>query len=294
MKTERGKKKTKRVSDAAALKSAADTVIAHNDALISHVKRGVAMFTDTPPVSELLKCETNGAHKYIEDLATALKVLPRGSPGVKRVMKRLRKSCGELLRALKEAEAPLPDSVPEADRRAFLDNIELVETEEAHFYNLVTGESGVSPDCIQSDYSSRICDSVKNIKKQFTLLNIAIQHIERDLRTKASAAESNAAGFLKGDRSMLRQIQRATVFGEVPSAAEVAGDVRRQQVVYGASFYRERTKYDEGFSSYKAAEMAICAPQFNGVQGAYSLAEKAALAKAIIREYRHPKDDFGT
>ena len=80
----------------------------------------------------------------------------------------------------------------------------------------------------------------------------------------------------------------------MPADAQVAGDVRRQQVLYGVSLYRPPTKYDKGFSSYRAADKAITAPQFRDVEGAYSLAEKCSLAKAIVQEYNSPKTDSGT
>ena len=291
MKAKNAKKKT---SDIATLESAACAVMAHNAKLSAHLKRGVSIFTESPPVSELLKCETNGAHKYIEDFATALKALPRGCAGVKRVMKMLRESCRELILGLKEAEVPLPDSVPEADRRAFLDNIELVASEEANFYNFVTGESGASPNCPHVAYCLRIDNSVNSIKKRFTQLNIAIQHVERDQRAKTPPKEPKDAGFLKGDRSMLRQICQTTVFGETPSAAKIAGNVRRQQVLYGAKLYKRPNKQERGCSSYRAAEEAIRAPRFQNVKGAYSLAEKNTLARAIARECKSPRDDSAT
>ena len=93
---------------------------------------------------------------------------------------------------------------------------------------------------------------------------------------------------------MLHQIYRATVYGENPTDAQFAGDVRRQQVRYGADLYRPTSKHVKGVSSYTAAEKAILAPQFKGVEGAYSLAEKKTLARAIVREYRSPRDDFAT
>ena len=93
-------------------------------------------------------------------------------------------------------------------------------------------------------------------------------------------------GFGPDDRRLLQQIYRATVFGETPTDAKVAGDVRRRQVLYGASLYKPPTKHDKGVSSYLAAEKAIKAPQFSGESGAYSLPEKKTLARAIVREYR--------
>ena len=103
-----------------------------------------------------------------------------------------------------------------------------------------------------------------------------------------------ADGFAAEDRRMLRQIYRAAVFGETPTDAQAAGDVRRRQVLYGTSLYSPPTKYDRGVSSYRAATMAINAPQFLGVKGAYSLSEKDSLARAIRREHDHPSQVFGT
>ena len=190
-------KETNQKNKVAALRSAASAVMAHNAELSAHFKRGVAIFTECPPISERLKCETNGAHKYIEDFATALKALARGCAPVKRTMKKLRESCRELILKLKETEKLLPDSVPEADRRAFLDGIELAENEEVGFYNLVTGESGAKPDFPHELYCQRIDNSVNSIKKKLTALNIAIQHIERDMRRKAPAADPPPAPSVK-------------------------------------------------------------------------------------------------
>ena len=111
---------------------------------------------------------------------------------------------------------------------------------------------------------------------------------------RAVPAAPSVCGFTAEDRRMLRQIHRASVFGETPTDAQVAGDVRRRQVLYGAKLYRPSTKCNKGFSSYRAADRAIRAPQFSGEEGAYSLSDRNALAKAIVREYRFPKSDSGT
>ena len=93
---------------------------------------------------------------------------------------------------------------------------------------------------------------------------------------------------------MLRQIYRASVLGETPSEAQIAGDVRRQQVLYGAELYKPSSKHVKGVSSYRAAEKAIRAPQFRDVEGAYKSADKKTLAQAIVREYKFPKSDLAT
>ena len=47
-------KETNQKNKVAALRSAACAVTAHNAELAAHFKRGVAIFTETPPISERL------------------------------------------------------------------------------------------------------------------------------------------------------------------------------------------------------------------------------------------------
>jgi len=94
-----------------------------------------------------------------------------------------------------------------------------------------------------------------------------------------------AEGFTSADRKLLRQIHRATVYNETPTDAQLAGDVRREQVAYGLRFYKPSTRYVKGVSFVQAARKAICAPQFVRAEGAYSLGELKTLAKAIERAY---------
>ena len=80
----------------------------------------------------------------------------------------------------------------------------------------------------------------------------------------------------------------------MPTDAQIAGDMRRQQVLYGIRLYKPSSKHVKGFSSYRAAEKAIRAPQFRNVEGAYTLAERNSLARAIRREWTSPRGNFGT
>ena len=77
----------------------------------------------------------------------------------------------------------------------------------------------------------------------------------------------------------------------MPTDAQIAGDVRRNQVLRGVKFYKPRLK---GYSSFDAAEKAINDPQFKDVEGAYAICEREALARAILREYKSPRDDSAT
>ena len=91
------------------------------------------------------------------------------------------------------------------------------------------------------------------------------------------------SGFTEADRTMLRKVYRAAVFGEMPTDAQVAGDVRRQQVAYGAGLYKPSSKHKKGVSFETAAKKAILAQEFKGVAGAYTMSEKKTLARAIQR-----------
>lgn len=86
----------------------------------------------------------------------------------------------------------------------------------------------------------------------------------------------------------------AAVLGRTPTDAQIAGDVRRRQVFYGVKLYKPGSKHIKGFSALKAAIRAINDPQFQNVEGAYSIAEKRSLARAIQREYKSPRDDSAT
>ena len=100
--------------------------------------------------------------------------------------------------------------------------------------------------------------------------------------------------FTRADRKMLRQIHRASVFGQTPTVSQVAGDVRRQQVLYGLKLYSPASKFVKGVSSYVAAKKAILTPQFYDVEGAYKMSQIKTLARAILREYKSPKDNSAT
>ena len=100
------------------------------------------------------------------------------------------------------------------------------------------------------------------------------------------ARASVVEGFTAADRKMLAQIYRASVYGETPTYAQRAGDVRRRQIAYGVTLYKPSSRYVKGVSSYVAARQAV--RQFEDAEGAYSSDEIASLAKAIRREYQKP------
>ena len=128
---------------------------------------------------------------------------------------------------------------------------------------------------------------MRDLKRALAAVNTAVIDAEDHLAHPPPPAAPDILTTEFG--RLIRQIHRAAVFGEIPTSAQVAGDVRRRQILYGAGLYKRPTKHSKGVSSYRAAEMAIKAPQFLGAEGAYSIAEKHSLARAIEREIRSPR-----
>ena len=98
-----------------------------------------------------------------------------------------------------------------------------------------------------------------------------------------SNTPQKADGFTDEDRKRLFRIEQVTIFGKTPNNAQIACNVRRNQVQYGAELYRRPTKYDKGFSYSRAAKAAIENPNFRNARGAYSHSEEKSLAQAIRR-----------
>jgi len=96
-------------------------------------------------------------------------------------------------------------------------------------------------------------------------------------------------GFGDRDRKMLQETRDAACYGKMPSDKRRAGDVRHNQVVFGADLYRPSSKFAKGFSFRKAAAAAINDPQFKNSYGAYKMSEVSSLARAIARECKAQK-----
>ena len=111
---------------------------------------------------------------------------------------------------------------------------------------------------------------------------------------EAQAANPKQDGFTPEDRRRLRRIEQASVFNQTPTESQHAGNVRRQQVEYGAKLYRPSTKFKRGFSFAQAAKAAINSPDFRDAEGAYSLSEKKSLTQAIRRYVRRGESDPAT
>ena len=134
----------------------------------------------------------------------------------------------------------------------------------------------------RQEYDAKLDAMHERIAASFTE-NALLFETLCERRERAKDGIGGCGGFTQADRTMLRQVQRAAVFGEIPTDAQVAGDVRRRQVTYGANLYRPSSRHVKGVSFADAAQKAILAQQFKGVAGAYTMSEKHSLARAIQR-----------
>ena len=96
--------KTRPSADIRALRDAVAAVVHHNRRLIAEVRSAVP----STRLSRILNFERNDGHRFIEDVATALKRVPRGAPPAQVPLMLLASSSAALLEALKtEQEADM-------------------------------------------------------------------------------------------------------------------------------------------------------------------------------------------
>jgi hypothetical protein len=117
-------------------------------------------------ISRILDCETNDAHRLLENLATAAKAVPRGSLGAEPDI--LIAECRSFLEFL-ESNLPCPECAA-----AINDTCQIEEA----FVNFIKGISGGDPGMTRRQYSRRIDKFVRDIKTSFRTLGRAIVKLE--------------------------------------------------------------------------------------------------------------------
>ena len=235
-------------------------------------------------VSRILDCETNNAHLLLENLATAAKAVPRGSLGAEPDI--LIAECRSFLEFL-EDNLPCPECAAAIN--------DACQIEEA-FVNFIKGISGGDPGMTRRQYAKRIDKFLRDMKASFRTLGHSIVKLECTLgRFRISQKpEQPPDGFTQHDRKVLHQIQQVAVYGNNPTDSQMAGNIRHEQVIYGANRYKPSSGKSRGYSAYRAATDAIKATEFKNKPGAYTIAEKSSLAQAIRREYNKGKADSAT
>ena len=126
--------------------------------------------TEMPPrekrISRILDCETNDAHRLLENLATAAKAVPRGSLGAGPDI--LIAECRSFLEFLEDS-LPCPECAA-----AISDTCQIEEA----FVNFIKGISGGDPGMTRRQYSRRIDKFVRDIKTSFRTLGHSIVKFE--------------------------------------------------------------------------------------------------------------------
>ena len=120
-------------------------------------------------VSRILDCETNDAHRLLENLATAAKAVPRGSLGAEPDI--LIAECRSFLEFL-ESNLPCPECAA-----AINDTCQIEEA----FVNFIKGISGGDPGMTRRQYSRRIDKFVRDMKAAFRSLGHSIVKFECEL-----------------------------------------------------------------------------------------------------------------
>lgn len=231
--------------------------------------------------SRILDCEANGAHKLIEDLATGAKAQARGELSVS--PDRLLDSCNRFLEFLQNN---LKSSECETAINCIYSKIE-------RFLNLIKGLSGCDPWITTEEYHKRIDKRICKLKDSFLNLGNAIVKYEFTL-AEHSQKQKNTVTIDKKCEKKIKTIYKTVALGKEPSSSEIATETRHQQILFAIAQYKPRSKYNKGVSFMAAAKLAICAPQFKNVEGGYKMSEIKSLARAIGREYNHPKLDVAT
>ena len=117
-------------------------------------------------ISRILDCETNDAHRLLENLATAAKAVPRGSLGAEPDI--LIAECRSFLEFL-EDNLPCPECAAAIN--------DACQIEEA-FVNFIKGISGGDPGMIRRQYAKRIDKFLRDIKASFRTLGHSIVKLE--------------------------------------------------------------------------------------------------------------------
>ncbi len=173
-----------------ALREAVAAIIKHNRRLGPVVRAGLS----TPGLPRLLNCECNSGHKYIEDMITAVKALPRGTPEAQIPLKELNNSSVDLLLDIGDVEEMLPPDTPVEPRRALRHAVQDAMNVEDRFTNFTTGISGASPNIAPDEYCHRLDLFVRDIKDAFAEINKAIS----DIRHESGAAKRGRPRSQKG------------------------------------------------------------------------------------------------
>ena len=97
-------------------------------------------------------------------------------------------------------------------------------------------------------------------------------------------------GFTAKDRKRLDAVYDVVVRSKEPAQAQLASDVRHEQIAYGLSLYKPSSRHVKGVSFRTAAKRAINADRFKDAEGGYKMSEVKSLTQAIRRAFLSSKE----
>ena len=180
-------------------------------------------------ISRILDCEANGAHKILEDMASAVKAEPRGSLG--NYPDLLLAECRDFLYFL-------DDHINSPDCAAAINDI--CQKEEA-FVNFIKGLSGSDPNISQSEYSIRIDKFIHDLKELFRNLGHALTKFECSLGFRFNTLGETGGSLLQKRRAVRKQ--------PIAAAEDSVKATRRKDTVAAVKEIRRRVKLGESYAS---------------------------------------------
>ena len=180
-------------------------------------------------ISRILDCEANGAHKILEDMASAVKAEPRGSLG--NYPDLLLAECRDFLYFL-------DDHINSPDCAAAINDI--CQKEEA-FVNFIKGLSGSDPNISQSEYSIRIDKFIHDLKELFQNLGHALTKFECSLGSRSNTLGETGRSILQKRRAVRNQ--------PIIPAEDSVKATRRKDTVAAVKEIRRRVKLGESYAN---------------------------------------------
>lgn len=242
----------------ASIRRAADAIVSHCKGLAEAARQG---FGISPPLSESLRCERNGAHMLIENLATALKKLPRGDFDLQLAMNDAKAAFAELLEEIDGIAKNLPEKIYSAISAAAIKASDVAE----RCCNLTIGVSGASEDISSQEYVTRINKYVRDLKDALrdlsTSVHMAEHHLEHPplAETPPKVRRPRVRSGLKGRKTamMARQLK---VFKDFLSARRYDGNERRL-IALATQCWNENASKWEKHKNAKGSEKGYSSPK---------------------------------
>jgi len=204
-----------------------------------------------PPTNDLLSnrlnCEQNTGSGRIEAVASTAKALGRGNFFENTVDYWLKLKSAQLLNELRDMAELLPKSL-KAEVQALIAAVEMARNVEDRFANFLADRSGCGEEITPAQWCERLDKLVRDLKKAFEAIRMALIVIERDRIEMTEAREATKAKFKRRrDREVdsVKQKDMAKIRTEVRRRARVK---KAKGISTGVRKELERMYEDEAWS----------------------------------------------